>query len=63
LRRDARGQADAFIRTHFHVEPNSLQPSTWNEFYAQAYFIEQIRLENLAKLLSMLAKAIFGGRK
>jgi hypothetical protein len=39
-----------------------LQVSEWNELYAQAYFIEQTRLENLAKLLTGLAKAMFGKR-
>jgi hypothetical protein len=60
LRDDAQAQADAFIRAHFHVEPATLQLSEWNELCAQAYFIEQERLENMAKLLSELFKAVFG---
>jgi hypothetical protein len=37
--------------------------SEWNDLYAQAYFVEQKRLEDLAVLLVELAKALFGKRK
>jgi hypothetical protein len=60
LRNDAPAQANAFIRAHFHIEPDTLQLSQWNELSAQAYFIEQTRMEFLAKLLSELFKAVFG---
>jgi hypothetical protein len=62
LRDDARAQAEAFVRAHFHVAPESLQMSEWNELCAQAYFIEQTRMESLAKLLTKLFCALFGKR-
>jgi hypothetical protein len=63
LRDDAKAKANALIRAQFHVEPDILQLSQWNELYAQAYFIEQFRLENQAKLLTSLLSAIFGKKK
>lgn len=63
MRDDAKAKANALIRAQFHVEPDILQLSQWNELYAQAYFIEQFRLENQAKLLTSLLSAIFGKKK
>jgi hypothetical protein len=62
LRDDARAKANALIRANFHIDPELLQVSQRNELYAQAYFIEQFRLENQARLLTALFKAVFGKR-
>jgi hypothetical protein len=60
LRDDAQAKANALIRSQFHIEPEKMQVSQWNEIYAQAYFIEQFRLESQTKLLLELFKAVFG---
>jgi hypothetical protein len=60
---DAVAQGNAYIRSHFGLEPEQLQPSRWAQLYAEAYHIEQERLGNLAKLLTEIAKAIFKGAR
>jgi hypothetical protein len=53
-------QGDAYIRSHFHIDPHGLQVSQWAELYAEALYIEKTRLNNLAELLAGMAKALFG---
>jgi hypothetical protein len=63
LRSDAPAQGNALIRAHFHINPEELQQSEWVELLAQAYYVEQLRNNNLTKILLSLARGIFGTRR
>ena len=48
---------NVLIRSNFGIEPEKLQLERWGDLYAEAQWLEQWRLNNMAEMLSKL----FGG--
>lgn len=44
----------ALIRANFHTDPNTLTDEEWAMLFQQAVWIENFRLEGLAKVLGRL---------
>lgn len=49
-------QGDALIRANFHLDPGPLPPEKWARLFAEAVWLENERLKNLAELLAALWK-------
>lgn len=47
-------QGDALIRANFHVEPGRLSEDKWARLFAEAVWLENERLKNLAELLAAM---------
>lgn len=50
-------QGNVLIRANFNIEPTNLNLTKWGEMYAEAQWLEQWRLNNMAEMLHRL----FGG--
>lgn len=44
----------ALIRANFHTDPETLDDHQWAMLFQQAIWIENFRLENMAKILAKL---------
>lgn len=44
----------ALIRANFHTDPETLDDDQWAMLFQQAIWIENFRLENMAKILAKL---------
>lgn len=44
----------ALIRANFHMEPETLDDEKWALLFQQAVWIENFRLENMARILAKL---------
>ena len=47
-------QAEALIRANLNLNPASLTPDQWARAFAQALWLENYRLHNIARLLSAM---------
>lgn len=47
-------QGDALIMANFHIDPGAVEPEKWAKLFAQAVWLENYRLNNLAKLLAAM---------
>lgn len=44
----------ALIRANFNVNPGTLTPEEWASLFGEAVWLENFRLENLAKIIAKL---------
>lgn len=44
----------ALIRANFHTDPETLDDDQWAMLFQQAIWVENFRLENMAKILAKL---------
>lgn len=47
-------KGEALIRANFHIDPDTLSPSSWAKLYAEAIWLETWRLKNTAELLARM---------
>lgn len=47
-------QGNALIRANLHINPENLEPEEWAKRFAEAVWIENERLSNLARLLAAM---------
>lgn len=53
-------KACALIRSNLHIDPTAGSDEDFAEWYAEALWLEEMRLRNQAETLSRVLSALFG---
>lgn len=56
-------KACALIRSNLHIDPTAGSDDDFTQWYAEALWLEEIRLKNQAEVLARVLSALFGERK
>lgn len=56
-------KACALIRSNLHIDPTAGSDDDFAQWYAEALWLEEIRLKNQAEVLARVLSALFGERK